>query len=131
MKGQTFSSECYLNEKFTSHLSRKKHQIWQLHYEPDCISFYSHCIVIRTCIKRVWWNYKHYNKVINSKVFHTNFMNQWLYRITELRGRAVATPASYSGGPGLKYRPWDCSSHWEFSCLSSVSPGKYLDSAIN
>jgi hypothetical protein len=38
---------------------------------------------------------------------------------TERRGRAVNTPASYSGGPGSKFRPrhWLC---WEFTWFSSV-----------
>jgi hypothetical protein len=30
-----------------------------------------------------------------------------LHHITERRGRVVSTPASYSGGPGLKSRPGD------------------------
>jgi hypothetical protein len=44
--------------------------------------------------------------------------------ITERRGQAINTPASYSAGPGFKSRPG-------FSVVSSVPPGKCRDSTLN
>jgi hypothetical protein len=48
-------------------------------------------------------------------------------RLTKCRGRVKSTRALYSGHSGFKSRPWN----WGFSWFSSVSPGKFHDSASN
>lgn len=47
--------------------------------------------------------------------------------VTECRGQVFKTPASYSGGPTLKYQPGDRLPLSRFSWSTSVLPGEYWD----
>jgi hypothetical protein len=63
------------------------------------------------------------------RIRQLSLKRQYDSNCTERRGQMVDTPASYSGGPGFKYRPGDQIYSVMFLVVSSVHPGEFREKA--